>query len=173
MATTEAPAEYTFKAEIQQLLHILVHSLYKEQEIFLRELISNASDALTRLHFEMLTNKEVFDPEAELAIRIEPAAEDSEEKWLIIRDSGIGMTREELARNLGTIAQSGAREFLKRVRARRRRLGRRGRPERRGQHDRAVWRRLLLGVHGGRGGARGVAQLPAGGRSCRLGFERG
>ena len=111
----EATGEYTFKAEIQQLLNILVHSLYKEQEIFLRELVSNASDALTRLHFEMLTNKEVFDADAELAIRIDPTDEDAEEKWLVIRDSGIGMTQAELARNLGTIAQSGAREFLKSV----------------------------------------------------------
>ena len=61
---------YQFKTEIQQLLDILVHSLYKERDIFLRELISNASDALTRMHFEMLTNQEVLDADAELAIHI-------------------------------------------------------------------------------------------------------
>jgi molecular chaperone HtpG len=105
---------YQFKAEIRQLLDILVHSLYKEREIFLRELISNASDALTRMQFEMLTNQDVLDPEAELAIHID-VVEDGDEKTLVVKDSGIGMTREELVTNLGTIAQSGAREFLKKV----------------------------------------------------------
>ena len=108
--------DYTFKAEIKQLLHILVHSLYKDQDIFLRELISNASDALTRLHFETLTNPNVYDADAPLAIHVDPLEdENSDDKWLIVKDSGIGMTAEELARNLGTIAQSGAREFLARV----------------------------------------------------------
>lgn len=109
---------YAFKAEIKQLLNILIHSLYKEPEIFIRELISNASDALTRLQFEMLTNHKVVDPEAELAIRLEVVKpEDGEEgdKWLIIKDSGIGMTKDEMRQNLGTIAQSGAREFLQKV----------------------------------------------------------
>ena len=116
MTIAEAQQDYTFKAEIKQLLHILVHSLYKEQDIFLRELISNASDALTRYHFESLTNKNLLDPEAELAIHLEINAEDeNDEKWLVVKDSGIGMTADELARNLGTIAQSGAREFLERV----------------------------------------------------------
>jgi molecular chaperone HtpG len=115
--TNEAQAHeatYHFKAEIKQLLDILVHSLYKEREIFVRELISNASDALTRIHFEMLTNPDVRDPEAELAIHIDTET-DGDRKTLIIRDSGIGMTREELIQNLGTIAQSGAREFLKKI----------------------------------------------------------
>ncbi|MCB8979915.1 MAG: molecular chaperone HtpG [Ardenticatenaceae bacterium] len=108
--------DYRFKAEVKQLLQILVHSLYKEQDIFLRELISNASDAMTRLHFEMLTNRDVLDPDAELAIHIEvPEVADDEPKKIIIKDSGIGMTREELITNLGTIAQSGAREFLEKV----------------------------------------------------------
>lgn len=114
MATAEAAQDYTFKAEIKQLLHILVHSLYKEQEIFLRELISNASDALARLQFEHLTNPDIMDPEAELAIRLETEEREGQ-KWLIVKDTGIGMTAEELTRNLGTIAQSGAREFLERV----------------------------------------------------------
>ncbi|WP_420631866.1 molecular chaperone HtpG [Candidatus Leptofilum sp.] len=109
-------ADYRFKAEVKQLLQILVHSLYKEQDIFLRELISNASDAMTRLHFEMLTNRDVLDPDAELAIRIEiPEVGDDEPKKIIIKDSGIGMTKDELITNLGTIAQSGAREFLARL----------------------------------------------------------
>src|SRR5690606_10090929 len=93
---------------------ILVHSLYKEQEIFLRELISNASDALARLQFEHLTNPDIMDPEAELAIRLETEEREGQ-KWLIVKDTGIGMTAEELTRNLGTIAQPGAREFLERV----------------------------------------------------------
>jgi molecular chaperone HtpG len=107
-------SSYHFKAEIRQLLDILVHSLYKEREIFLRELISNASDALTRIHFEMLTNQDVLDPEVELAIHIEVKEEDGV-KQLLVKDSGIGMTPDELVTNLGTIAQSGAREFLDRI----------------------------------------------------------
>lgn len=107
---------FTFKAEVKQLLYILAHSLYKERDIFLRELISNASDALTRMQFEMLTNRDVLDPDVELAIRIEtPEAPGDGPKTLVIKDSGIGMTRDELAQNLGTIAQSGAREFLARA----------------------------------------------------------
>ncbi len=101
-----------FKAEVQQLLHILAHSLYTEREIFLRELISNASDALHRLQFEMLTNRDVVDPEAELAIRIDF---DEEAGTLTVSDTGVGMTREELVENLGTIAHSGAMEFLKKL----------------------------------------------------------
>lgn len=106
---------YTFRAEIKQLLNILIHSLYQDRDIFVRELISNASDALTRLHFETLTNATVLDPEAELAIYMdveEKGEGDEQEKWLVIKDSGIGMSEEELVQNLGTIAQSGAREFL-------------------------------------------------------------
>jgi molecular chaperone HtpG len=108
--TTEAASPIAFKAETRQLLDILIHSLYTEREIFLRELISNASDALTRVDFELLTNREVLDPDAELSIRIIP---DPTENTLTIQDSGIGMTADELVANLGTIAHSGAREFLK------------------------------------------------------------
>jgi molecular chaperone HtpG len=98
-----------FKAETRQILEILIHSLYTEREIFLRELISNASDALTRMNFEILTNREVLDPETPLEIRIIP---NEDKKTLTITDSGIGMTAEELRENLGTIAQSGARAFI-------------------------------------------------------------
>lgn len=110
-ASTTAPeaTQVEFRAEIQQLLDILVHSLYTEREIFLRELISNASDALNRVQFEMLTNREVVDEQAELAIWIEA---DEANRTLIIRDTGIGMTREEMVENLGTIARSGAKSFL-------------------------------------------------------------
>ncbi|UCG23986.1 MAG: molecular chaperone HtpG [Chloroflexota bacterium] len=115
--TNGEPAEregYHFKTEITQLLDILIHSLYKERDIFLRELVSNASDALTRIQFEMLTNQDVRDAEVELAVHIH-VEEDGETKKLVVRDSGIGMNRDEITRNLGTIAQSGAKEFLKLV----------------------------------------------------------
>ena len=107
--TTQAAAAIPFKAETRQILDILIHSLYTEREIFLRELISNASDALTRLEFEMLTNREVLDAEAEPGIWL---SADPEQRTLTLRDNGIGMTAEELTRNLGTIAHSGARAFL-------------------------------------------------------------
>ena len=107
---TNKPTPISFKAETRQLLDILIHSLYTEREIFLRELISNASDALTRMDFELLTNREVLDPDLPLSIRILP---DAEANTLTIQDSGVGMTAEELVADLGTIAHSGAREFLK------------------------------------------------------------
>src|SRR5215207_7874989 len=100
---------FHFKAETKQLLNILIHSLYRDCEVFLRELLSNASDALNRLRFEMVTNQDVLDPAAELGIYIHV---DKEARMLTIRDTGIGMTKEEIIENLGTIAQSGARKFL-------------------------------------------------------------
>ncbi len=108
--TSAAQGAIPFRAETRQLLDILIHSLYTEREVFLRELISNASDALTRMNFETLTNRDVLDPEAELGIWIttQPAS-----NTLTIRDTGVGMTRDELIENLGTIAHSGARAFLK------------------------------------------------------------
>lgn len=109
---SETPLPIAFKAETRQLLDILIHSLYTEREIFLRELISNASDALTRMDFELLTNREVLDPEAPLSIRIQT---DSEANTITIEDTGIGMTSAELAENLGTIAHSGARAFFEAV----------------------------------------------------------
>ncbi len=99
-----------FKAEGQQLLNIISRSLYKERDIFLRELISNASDALHRLQFEMLTNQNVLDPEVELAVHVDF---DEEAQTMTISDTGIGMTREEMIQNLGTIAHSGVTSFLK------------------------------------------------------------
>jgi len=109
---TKTAESFQFKAEIQQLLNILVHSLYTDKEIFLRELISNASDALNRVQFEMLTNHDVLDPDAELGIWL---SADEDAKTITIRDTGIGMTRDELIENLGTIAKSGAKEFLERL----------------------------------------------------------
>ena len=101
--------QFSFKAETKQLLNILIHSLYKDREVFLRELLSNASDALNRLRFEVVTNREVLDSQAELNIRINV---DKDARMLTIQDTGIGMTREEVIENLGTIAQSGARKFI-------------------------------------------------------------
>lgn len=107
--TTEDTQSFHFKAETKQLLNILIHSLYKDREVFLRELLSNASDALNRLRFEMVTNQDVLDPAVELAIHI---TVDKDARMITIRDTGIGMTRDEIMENLGTIAQSGARKFL-------------------------------------------------------------
>ncbi|NJP08041.1 MAG: molecular chaperone HtpG, partial [Chloroflexaceae bacterium] len=108
----ETPSSVPFRAEVKQLLYILAHSLYAEREIFLRELLSNASDALNRVQFEMLTNRDVVDPEAELLITIDVNKDD---RTLTIRDTGIGMTRDEMIENLGTIAQSSARAFLQKT----------------------------------------------------------
>jgi molecular chaperone HtpG len=114
--TQKDPSDNThtnqFKAETQRLLEILIHSLYTDREVFLRELISNASDALTRLNFETLTNRDVVDPETELAIWINY---DEENNTISVRDSGIGLNSVEAATNLGTIAHSGVRSFLEAV----------------------------------------------------------
>lgn len=114
MAQTETAQPIAFRAEIRQLLDILIHSLYSNREIFLRELVSNASDALNRFQFEMLTNRDVLDPDAELGIWIDG---DPDKKTLTIRDTGIGMTEDELVENLGTIAHSGAKAFLEAAKA--------------------------------------------------------
>lgn len=108
--TETKPKTHHFKAETRQLLDILIHSLYTERDIFLRELISNASDAISRFKFEHLTNKDVLDPDSEEKIVI---LTDKDKKTITIKDNGIGMNREEILSNLGTIAHSGAREFLK------------------------------------------------------------
>ncbi len=100
---------YTFQAETQQLLDILIHSLYTEREIFLRELVSNASDALNRMQFQQLTESDILDADAELDIHI---TWDEDAKTLTVTDTGIGMTSEEMVANLGTIAKSGAKNFL-------------------------------------------------------------
>ncbi|KPL86040.1 molecular chaperone HtpG [Herpetosiphon geysericola] len=104
--------QFQFQAEIQQVLHILIHSLYTHREIFVRELISNASDALNRVQFEMLTNQDVRDPELELAITLEA---DKDARIIRISDTGIGMTRDDMIKNLGTVAQSGAKAFLQKL----------------------------------------------------------
>ncbi len=104
--------QFEYQAELQQLLHLIVHSLYTHPEIFLRELISNASDALNKIRFRLLTDKNVQDPEAEMSIKI---SIDSEKKFLTIEDSGIGMTRDDLINRIGTVASSGTLEFVKQL----------------------------------------------------------
>ena len=106
--------QFTFQAETQQLLNILIHSLYTEKGIFLRELISNASDALHRLQFEMLTNDCIQDPQADLEIHIRL---DEASNTLTISDTGIGMNRDEIVAGLGTIAKSGAKAFIEAMQA--------------------------------------------------------
>lgn len=103
---------YDFTAEIQKLLDILIHSLYTQKEIFLRELISNASDALDKVRFLKLTSKPVRDPDLPLEIHI---TVDKDKKLLTISDSGIGMTKEELMENIGTIAHSGSKSFIQKL----------------------------------------------------------
>lgn len=104
--------QYEFKAEIKQLLNILVHSLYTNKEIFLRELISNASDALDKLRFESISGTEIIDNELPLEINI---SFDKDKKILTVSDTGIGMTKDDLIVNIGTIAKSGSAEFLKKI----------------------------------------------------------
>lgn len=98
-----------FQAEVKQLLHLVVHSLYSNKEIFLRELISNASDAADKLRFEALSDTALYETDPELKVHI---SFDEKERTITISDNGIGMSREELIDNLGTIAKSGTRQFL-------------------------------------------------------------
>jgi len=107
---SQAPQTFEFQAEIKQLLDIVIHSLYTEKEIFVRELVSNASDALEKLRHLKLTEKDIADEASELEISL---TTDETAKTLTIQDSGIGMTRAELIENLGTIAHSGSKAFLK------------------------------------------------------------
>jgi molecular chaperone HtpG len=106
---------FEFQAEARQVLDLMIHSLYTNKEIFLRELISNASDALDRLRFEALSKPELIGPDDKLEIWIES---DSTARTLTISDSGIGMSRDEVIANIGTIAKSGTRELLQSLRER-------------------------------------------------------
>jgi molecular chaperone HtpG len=106
------PNEFEFKAEMKQLLHIIVHSLYTNKDIFIRELVSNSSDALNKLRFRRLTDSNIIEPEKELKINI---TLDKDNKIFTIEDTGIGMTKDELIGKIGTVASSGTLEFLKLV----------------------------------------------------------
>jgi molecular chaperone HtpG len=107
---TQTPEKHTFQAEVTQLLDIVIHSLYTDREIFIRELVSNASDALEKLRHLQITEKEIFDDDLPLEINV---TTDDTAGTITIQDHGIGMTREELVENLGTIAHSGTKSFLK------------------------------------------------------------
>ena len=101
-----------FQTEVKQLLQLMIHSLYSNREIFMRELVSNASDACDKLRFEALHNDSMFENDSELIISV---AYDKEARTLTIADNGIGMNRDEVINNLGTIAKSGTREFFSRL----------------------------------------------------------
>jgi molecular chaperone HtpG len=98
-----------FQTEVKQLLHLMINSLYSNKEIFLRELISNASDACDKLRFEALTDSALFEDDPDLKIRV---SHDKDARTITIADNGIGMNREEVIENIGTIARSGTREFF-------------------------------------------------------------
>ena len=112
MAETAARETLGFQTEVKQLLQLMIHSLYSNKEIFLRELISNASDACDKLRFEALTDAGLFENDSELQIRINV---DRAARTVTIADNGIGMSRQEVIDNIGTIAKSGTREFLGRL----------------------------------------------------------
>ncbi|MBI5272281.1 MAG: molecular chaperone HtpG [Burkholderiales bacterium] len=103
---------HAFQAEVKQILHLVTHSLYSNKEIFLRELVSNASDACDKLRFEALDKPELYEDAPNLDIRV---LVDAEAKTITIRDNGVGMSAEEAAQHLGTIAKSGTREFMSRL----------------------------------------------------------
>ncbi|MFP4164748.1 MAG: molecular chaperone HtpG [Chitinispirillaceae bacterium] len=109
--TAKEPQHMEFQTEAKQLLHLMIHSLYSHKEVFLRELISNASDALDKLRFESLTNPSLSDGK-ELAVKVKA---DKTAKTITISDNGIGMTRQEVIDNIGTIARSGSKAFLEKM----------------------------------------------------------
>ena len=109
MAETANKETLSFQTEVKQLLHLMIHSLYSNKEIFLRELISNASDAADKLRFEALARPELYEGDGDLKIRV---SYDKAARTITVSDNGIGMNREEVIRNIGTIAKSGTREFL-------------------------------------------------------------
>ncbi len=102
----------TFQTEVQKLLHLMVNALYSHREIFLRELISNSSDALDKLHFEGIKNETLFEGQQKREIRLQP---DPDQGTLTVSDNGIGMDRDEVAENIGTIAHSSSQAFLERL----------------------------------------------------------
>lgn len=110
MSSTKHP----FQAEVRQLLDIVIHALYSDKEIFIRELVSNASDALEKLRLEQLTNKDILQPDLPLEITV---TTDEANKTITIADTGIGMTEQDLIENLGTIAQSGTKKFLEAIKS--------------------------------------------------------
>src|SRR5271156_4985826 len=113
-ATEAAPQKMEFKTELKQLLDLIIHSLYTKKEIFLRELISNAADAIDKARFEALKDPELLEGNSDWKIRIVP---DEKAGTLTISDNGIGMSRESIVENLGTIAKSGTKAFIENLKA--------------------------------------------------------
>ena len=109
MANQNSAETHSFQTEVQQLLHLMIHSLYTKKEIFLRELISNSSDALDRLRFATLTDDTLVEDEEELRIRV---SYDEKKKTITVSDNGLGMSHDEVIENIGTIARSGTRRFM-------------------------------------------------------------
>src|SRR5437868_2951042 len=109
---TQNKQTLSFQAEVAQLLHLVTHSLYSNKEIFLRELISNASDACDKLRFEALNDNALYEDAPNLEVRV---AFDKEARTLTITDNGIGLSQQEAIDNLGTIAKSGTREFVSKL----------------------------------------------------------
>src|SRR5947209_4052889 len=109
MATAATNETLGFQAEVKQLLHLMIHSLYGNKEIFLRELISNASDAADKLRFEALSDNALYGSDSDLKIRV---SFDRKARTIAVSDNGVGMSRDEVVQNIGTIAKSGTREFF-------------------------------------------------------------
>ncbi|MBQ2137600.1 MAG: molecular chaperone HtpG, partial [Selenomonas sp.] len=107
-----AKETHEFQAETKQLLDLMIHSIYTNHEIFLRELISNASDAIDKVHFASLTNRDILEGDDSYEIFLEP---DKDNHTLTIRDNGIGMSRQEVIENIGTIAKSGTKAFMEQL----------------------------------------------------------
>ena len=112
MTETTAKETFGFQAEAKQLLNLMIHSVYSNKEIFLRELVSNASDACEQLRFEALSDSALFEDEQELTIRV---GFDEQARTVIVTDNGIGMSRQEVVEHIGTIARSGTQEFLRKL----------------------------------------------------------
>src|SRR6186997_3191243 len=113
-AADTKPENRAFEADVSRLLHLMVHSVYSDKDVFLRELISNAADACERLRYEAIATPELLgdDPKPRIGITI-----DAEAKTLTVEDNGIGMSRDELVEALGTIARSGTKAFMERLEA--------------------------------------------------------
>ncbi|GIT67076.1 MAG: hypothetical protein Ct9H300mP25_05480 [Acidobacteriota bacterium] len=109
MTDSQTKETLAFQTEAKQLLQLMIHSLYSNKEIFLRELVSNASDACDKLRFEALTASQLLEEDSELAIHVHV---DQDARSITVTDNGVGMSRQEVIDQIGTIAKSGTREFV-------------------------------------------------------------